>query len=102
MCRPFDYTMTDSDFAETSYFAKEIYNTRKDSASTVVYAYANTDTFINNSSFFNTLNIGFTSNVGGTTYNNPMYNFYSVKTLTSAQYFNGLYDNATNIWSNLK
>jgi hypothetical protein len=100
MSKPYDYTMSDADLSETSFFAADIYRAHK--TADVVYPYADTPAFIKNQQFFAALNVGCASTVSGTNYENPLWTFHDNKSLTAKQYFDGMLTFHQNRWNTLQ
>ena len=96
--RPFEYNI-DSKLNEMNYFAKSIYNVKKNYD--IVYPYSKNATVLNNGSLFEYVSLSSNSNINGTEYNFPAWNFQMNNNLSVKDYFEGMYNYYQNKWSTL-
>ena len=88
LTRALNYTVSETDKNDMTYFGKKIMEMKE--ASDVVYPYSGNDYYLRNSATFMLQRWAWTSNVGGTV-ENPFTTFVQNPSTTAKSYFNGLY-----------
>ena len=100
MMRPFDYSLTDEQYANLTPFSKTLYEAYTSPNAQFVHDLSISKLRIQNLSYF----IGywnFTSNVSSKVYDNPASDFINNTNLTALDYFNGLVTYHKNRWDTL-
>ena len=90
--RPFEYTISQTDLGNMSYFARTLYQIKK--SSNIVYPYSNSQTYVNNSSKYVLGAWAWAAEVNRNTPSNPFVFLEqdSNRSVTAKDYFEGLYN----------
>ena len=88
--KAFKYELTDDDMAKLSPYAKSLLEYRK--TADIIYPVSQNEIFVNNASKFDRINGLFGSKVGGKTLQTPVKGMRENNTVTTNDYFTGIYD----------
>ena len=98
MVRPFDYTITDEQYSQLTYYSQTLYDIYKSEDTTIVYDLNRCDTRINKPSYFVSY-WKWTTSIGGAVYDYPFREMIDNKNLTAKSYFSGLREYHKSQWS---
>ncbi len=98
--RPFEYSFTDEEFAELTYFSQSTYYNHKHAD--FVAPYSTESSYLNNSDRFALDQWSFRSMIGTSTKANPLDVFRQEKSITAEAYFTGLQHVQATEWSGIK
>ena len=99
MTRAFDYEIDEAVYEAMPYYAKSMYDLKKNSK--VIYPESKVAKIYNNENFFDFNSFGFSMEWNGVTYTNPFVVFNKEKDVTAEKYFNGIYTSTQKRWSSL-
>ena len=97
--RSLNYKVSEADQAVATHFGKSMIKMREQSK--VVYPYSSLNMVINNSAAFTEAAWFLNASVGGKTLKNP-FDAFKDGQATAKEYFNGLYNYQSTMWSSLK
>ena len=97
--RSLNYKVSEADQATATHFGKSMIKMREQSK--VVYPYSSLNMVINNSAAFTEAAWYLNASVGGKTLKNP-FDAFKDGQATAKEYFNGLYNYQSTMWSSLK
>ena len=98
MVRPYEYSITEEQYNDLSYYSQTLYDIYKSDSTKIIYDLDRCSTRLNNPSYFIFYWKWLSSNSGGV-YEYPFRDFIDNKNMTAQAYFTGLEEYHKSQWS---